>query len=185
MALQVNHLLRSFIPASKNLATLAKQFHRRNVSGLSAVEAGAGDRRIHVRCCRRSTSSMYAPESPNSITAAPAALDSGLTLTPSCIKRLHEITTPDEPYLRITISGGGCSGFQYEFAMDSTVGSDDKFIGDEEGKALVVVDATSLSYVTGSTVDYYEELIRTGFRIISNPQAEGGCSCGASFSIKI
>lgn len=67
--------------------------------------------------------------------------------------------------------------------MDNTINPDDLQFGSDEAK--VVIDETSIEYIDGSTVDYHEELIRAGFRIINNPKAEGGCSCGASFNIKL
>lgn len=106
----------------------------------------------------------------------------GLKLSDSAVKRLKEVCR-DGSFLRISVEGGGCSGFQYKFDFDETKTEYDLQFGSDEAK--VVIDNTSLQYVDGATIDYHVELIRAGFRIISNPQAEGGCSCGASFSIKI
>lgn len=106
-----------------------------------------------------------------------------LNLSESCIKKLKEISEKEnKKYLRVTVDGGGCSGFQYIFDLDDTVKEDDVVIGDGNGQ--VVIDTLSLDYCAGATVDYHTELIKSGFRIINNPKAEQGCSCGASFSIK-
>lgn len=81
------------------------------------------------------------------------------------------------------MEGGGCSGFQYRFQLEDQHAPDDVLF--ERDGARVVVDSASLDLLRGSTLDYQEELIRSTFRIVDNPQAERGCSCGASFTIKL
>lgn len=108
-----------------------------------------------------------------------------LNLSDSCAKKLKEISEREsKKYLRISVDGGGCSGFQYLFDLDDKVNADDVVFGEDDG-GQVVVDTVSLEYCAGSTVDYHTELIKSGFRIVGNPKAEQGCSCGASFSIKL
>ncbi|XP_075281705.1 iron-sulfur cluster assembly 2 homolog, mitochondrial [Opisthocomus hoazin] len=102
-------------------------------------------------------------------------------LSESCVKRLLEITEGSE-FLRLQVEGGGCSGFQYKFSLDTVIGPDDRVF--EQGGARVVVDVDSLAFVKGSMVDFSQELIRSSFQVVSNPQAEKGCSCGTSFSVK-
>ncbi|NXB60869.1 ISCA2 protein, partial [Struthidea cinerea] len=112
-------------------------------------------------------------------------------LSESCVKRLLEIAEGSE-FLRLQVEGGGCSGFQYKFSLDTVINPDDRqgqwgvvvvrvF---EQGGARVVVDVDSLAFVKGSMVDFSQELIRSSFQVVSNPQAEKGCSCGTSFSVK-
>jgi len=105
-----------------------------------------------------------------------------LKVTEECVKRLQEICDHDE-FLRLSVESGGCSGFQYKFELDTTIAKDDCVIENQGVK--IVVDTTSLNYVRGSTVDYEQQLIRAAFKLIGNPKAQDGCSCGASFSVKI
>lgn len=82
--------------------------------------------------------------------------------------------------LRITVTGGGCSGFQYEMALDDAVHDDDQIF--EQGDAAVIVDTMSLDYMTGSIVDYVETLGSAAFEI-RNPNTTASCGCGNSFAV--
>ncbi|XP_057199441.1 iron-sulfur cluster assembly 2 homolog, mitochondrial [Triplophysa rosa] len=116
-----------------------------------------------------------------SLNASSTAGDS-INLSESCVKRLTEIINKGE-YLRITVEGGGCSGFQYKFSMDIVKNEDDRVF--EKNGVGVIVDQDSLEFMKGSTVDFNEELIRSSFQVLKNPKAEHGCSCGSSFSVKV
>ncbi|WP_041068968.1 iron-sulfur cluster insertion protein ErpA [Candidatus Ishikawella capsulata] len=82
--------------------------------------------------------------------------------------------------LRIYISGGGCSGFQYGFLLDDKVNKDDVII-EKKGVALVV-DPMSIQYLLGASIDYVENIKGSRFVVI-NPNAKSTCSCGSSFTI--
>ncbi len=82
--------------------------------------------------------------------------------------------------LRVAVSGGGCSGFQYGFSFDDTVNPDDRTI--ERDGVTAVVDEASLALLAGSEVDYVEDLVGASFQV-KNPNAASSCGCGASFSI--
>ena len=109
--------------------------------------------------------------------------EEALRLSQSAIKRLRTISEKDGSFLRVIVEGGGCSGFQTKFDFDTTVNEDDIIIEKEGIK--VAIDNDSLEFIRGSTLDFHEELIRSAFSIVNNPQAEQGCSCGASFSLKL
>lgn len=82
--------------------------------------------------------------------------------------------------LRLTVSGGGCSGFQYAFALDAELHDDDHTF--EGHGAKVVVDDVSLDLLNGAEIDYVDELIGASFQV-KNPNAASSCGCGSSFSI--
>ena len=82
--------------------------------------------------------------------------------------------------LRVSVSAGGCSGFQYGFALEDAPNGDDLVV--EEGPAKVYVDPVSLDLLAGSELDWNDALIGAHFAI-RNPQAASGCGCGASFAL--
>uniref|UniRef100_A0A914XCN7 Iron-sulfur cluster assembly 2 homolog, mitochondrial n=1 Tax=Plectus sambesii TaxID=2011161 RepID=A0A914XCN7_9BILA len=105
-----------------------------------------------------------------------------LTITDRCAEHLKKIVSPGE-CLRVSVDGGGCSGFEYKISIDSSVNNDDRVF--EKNGAKVLVDELSMSFVKGATIDYVEELIRSAFRVTNNPVAEKGCSCGSSFAVRM
>lgn len=105
-----------------------------------------------------------------------------IQLTPSAAARVAAIAQRQgkPAILRLSVEGGGCSGFQYRYGLAETVDADDVRV-DTDGVALVV-DPVSLDLVRGSAVDFVEDLGGAAFRIV-NPNAASGCGCGASFSV--
>ncbi|WP_369600919.1 iron-sulfur cluster insertion protein ErpA [Hahella sp. SMD15-11] len=86
----------------------------------------------------------------------------------------------DNLVLRVFVTGGGCSGFQYGFTFDDQVNEDDTVV--EKGGVRLVVDPLSYQYLAGATVDYVEGLEGARF-VVRNPNAQTTCGCGSSFSI--
>jgi iron-sulfur cluster assembly accessory protein len=105
-----------------------------------------------------------------------------VTLTDRAARRINEIMAaePTGSMLRISVNGGGCSGFQYGFDVDRSRQADDVVV--ERDGATVLVDEMSLQYMDGSVIDFVDDLIGQSFKI-ENPQATAGCGCGTSFSI--
>jgi iron-sulfur cluster assembly accessory protein len=115
------------------------------------------------------------------MTGAVSMMDE-ITVTERAARRIGEILRREAPgaMLRVSVEGGGCSGFQYKFDMDHAQGADDTVI--TRDGATVLIDQVSLGYLAGSEIDFVDDLIGASFRI-NNPQATASCGCGTSFSI--
>lgn len=105
-----------------------------------------------------------------------------LTLSPAAATRVAAIAArQNKPaVLRLAVEGGGCSGFQYRFALAD--GPDEGDLVSETAGVRLVVDPVSLDLVAGSTVDYVESLGGAAFKV-ENPNAAAGCGCGSSFAV--
>jgi iron-sulfur cluster insertion protein len=105
-----------------------------------------------------------------------------LTLTPAAAERIGAIAARQgkPAILRLSVEGGGCSGFQYKFDLADELEFDDT-VSETDGVRLAV-DPVSLGLVAGSTVDFVESLGGAAFKV-DNPQAAAGCGCGSSFGI--
>ena len=105
-----------------------------------------------------------------------------VTVSERAAKRIRGILSsePGGTALRISVSGGGCSGFQYGFDLDSLRADDDLVV--ERDGAVVVIDPVSLPYMGGAEIDFVDDLIGQSFQI-HNPNATASCGCGTSFSI--
>ncbi|KAI3782412.1 hypothetical protein L2E82_12457 [Cichorium intybus] len=135
--------------------------------------------RLNARLLSSTSSSALAKE-PQSSSPSPSVQDS-VYLSDNCVRRMKELQADEakEKLLRLSIEAGGCSGFQYNFALEDKPDNDDRIF--ERDGVKLVVDTISLGFVKGATVDYVEELIRSGFQVAENPSAVGGCSCKSSF----
>ena len=105
-----------------------------------------------------------------------------ISMTANAARRVAEIATKlgKDPVLRLSVEGGGCSGFQYRFGLADSIEADD-ITAQGEGASLVV-DPISLDLVRGAAVDFVESLGGKSFKV-TNPQAQAGCGCGSSFSV--
>ena len=110
------------------------------------------------------------------------ATTTSVTVSDAAARRILSILskTPSENALRISVEGGGCSGFSYKFDLTHELEADDLVI-DKDG-ARVIIDQTSLAYLDGSVVDFVDDLMGQSFQI-RNPNAVASCGCGTSFSI--
>ena len=107
----------------------------------------------------------------------------GISLSDSAVRRIRELTADGEfagMKMRVSVSGGGCSGFQYGFSFDDGANDDDHVV--ERDGAAILVDDMSWGFLVGSELHFAEELIGSFFTL-RNPNAASTCGCGTSFSI--
>jgi|TARA_B100001741_G_scaffold223849_1_gene185909 iron-sulfur cluster insertion protein len=104
-------------------------------------------------------------------------MEKKLNFTEQALNQINLITKGGEKkYFRITVQGGGCSGFKYNFGFDSKSNNDDIIFG------KAIIDKSSLDIISGSVVDFKKEMIGESF-VIDNPKATASCGCGLSFSV--
>lgn len=115
---------------------------------------------------------------------APERVSSGnITVSQNAAKRIAILLENEDnsnQALRVTVSGGGCSGFQYGFGFETEQAGDDLVI--ERDGIVVLIDPVSAGYLDGSEIDYVEDLIGASFQV-KNPNAASSCGCGTSFSL--
>jgi iron-sulfur cluster assembly accessory protein len=109
-------------------------------------------------------------------------MSENVTISERAARRIGQILKAEGggAMLRISVEGGGCSGFQYKFNVERTRAEDDLVL--ERDGAVVVVDPASVPFLAGSEVDFVDDLIGASFRV-ANPNATASCGCGTSFSI--
>ena len=105
-----------------------------------------------------------------------------ITVTERAALKIGEILRrePAGTMLRVSVEGGGCSGFQYKFDTERSRADDDIVI--ERGGATVLIDPVSIGYLEGSEIDFVEDLIGAAFKV-KNPKATASCGCGTSFAL--
>ena len=109
-------------------------------------------------------------------------MNASITVSERAARRIGEILKgePSGTMLRVSVEGGGCSGFQYKFDMEHSKASDDLVIN-RDG-AVILIDPVSVNYMAGSEIDFVDDLIGASFKV-KNPQAKASCGCGTSFAL--
>ncbi|MGA8968025.1 MAG: iron-sulfur cluster insertion protein ErpA [Pseudolabrys sp.] len=109
-------------------------------------------------------------------------MSTSITVSERAARRIGEILKgePNGTMLRVSVEGGGCSGFQYKFDIERAKAADDLVIS-RDG-AVVLIDPISVNYMTGSEIDFVDDLIGASFKV-KNPQAKASCGCGTSFTL--
>ena len=109
-------------------------------------------------------------------------MTTAVTISERAARRIGEILKVEGggAMLRISVEGGGCSGFQYKFDTERSRADDDIVI--EKSGATVLIDPVSLNYMAGAEIDFVDDLIGSAFKI-NNPQATASCGCGTSFAL--
>src|SRR6185437_6216725 len=112
----------------------------------------------------------------------PAEMTENVTVSDRALRRIGEILKgePAGTMLRVSVEGGGCSGFQYKFDMERAKADDDLVIS-RDG-AIVLIDPVSVGFMAGSEIDFVDNLIGAAFKV-KNPKATAACGCGTSFAL--
>ena len=105
-----------------------------------------------------------------------------ITISDRAARRIAQIVKaePRPTMLRLAVTGGGCSGFQYNFALDDAQLDEDLLV--ENGEAKVLIDPVSLDFLAGAEIDFTDDLIGQAFKV-NNPNATASCGCGTSFTV--
>jgi len=109
-------------------------------------------------------------------------MNTSVTVSERAARRIGDILKgePSGTMLRVSVEGGGCSGFQYKFDMTRTKAADDLVISCDG--AVILIDPVSVNYMAGSEIDFVDDLIGASFKV-NNPQATASCGCGTSFAL--
>jgi iron-sulfur cluster assembly accessory protein len=129
---------------------------------------------------RGSAVAIVAGARPENIMTASMTVD--VTVSERAAHKIGEILRlePAGTMLRVSVEGGGCSGFQYKFGTEHAKADDDIVI--ERAGATVLIDPVSLNYMAGSEIDFVDDLIGSAFKV-HNPKATASCGCGTSFAL--
>src|SRR5580700_11292114 len=119
---------------------------------------------------------------PEIMTMEASLTEANVIVTERAARRIGEILRkePAGTMLRVSVEGGGCSGFQYKFDTERAKAEDDIVI--ERAGATVLIDPVSLNYMAGSEIDFVDDLIGSAFKV-HNPKATASCGCGTSFAL--
>ena len=136
---------------------------------------------VKQRCPRRQHPLIGAKD--HSMSQTDAAIDAkGVSVSESAAKRVAKILAgePSKKALRVSVEGGGCSGFSYKFDLIDATNEDDIVLANDG--STVAIDPISLQYMEGSVIDFVDDLMGQSFQI-KNPNATASCGCGTSFSL--
>ncbi|XP_021764869.1 iron-sulfur assembly protein IscA-like 2, mitochondrial isoform X2 [Chenopodium quinoa] len=138
----------------------------------------------HNRRILTSNSNSFSSSTSAAVSDSSSSPQDDIHITDNCVRRMKELQASEngKKMLRLSVEAGGCSGFQYAFALDDNKNNDDRIF--EKDGVKLVIDKISYDFVKGSSIDYVEELIRSAFQVVENPSAVGGCSCKSSFMVK-
>jgi iron-sulfur cluster assembly accessory protein len=119
---------------------------------------------------------------PRRMPAMTEAMTADVTMTDRAARRIGEIlkSEPSGAMIRLSVQGGGCSGFQYKFDVERAKAADDVTIA--RNGVTVLIDSVSMQFLAGSEIDFADDLIGASFKV-NNPKAKASCGCGTSFSL--